>query len=195
MYTDWKEIFSELDDSDAGKLIKHVLSYVNDENPITDNKLIKMAFIPIKLALKRDLKKFEEVKKKRSEAGRRSAEIRAEQKLTESTLVESAEQTSTNSTVSDKDNVNVNVKGKVIDNIIYSKSCLRDLQWLETTAMQNFVKIDVIKLFIDTFVNHLITHQEQKKDLKSFKSHFSNWLNKQNLAQFREKKVGKTNQV
>ena len=41
--------------SDAGELIKHVLSYVNDENPTTDNILVKMAFGHMKPMLKKDL--------------------------------------------------------------------------------------------------------------------------------------------
>lgn len=60
--------------------------------------------------------KFEEVKDKRSKAGKRSAELRAlvsvEQNLTNSTSVESVQQTSTNptdnDTVNENDNVNDN---------------------------------------------------------------------------------------
>lgn len=58
-YCDWMESFEELSDEEAGKLVKHLFRYVNDLNPETDDKLIKLCFIPIKQSLKRDLKKYD----------------------------------------------------------------------------------------------------------------------------------------
>lgn len=58
MYTEWIEVFNELDNEDAGQLIKHIFKYVNDENPISENKLVSLSFIQIKQQLKRDLKKW-----------------------------------------------------------------------------------------------------------------------------------------
>jgi len=69
-YTDWIDTFEELSNDDAGKLIKHLLRYVNDLNPEPPDILIKMCFIPIKQQLKRDLKRWEEIKATRSEAGK-----------------------------------------------------------------------------------------------------------------------------
>lgn len=87
LYSDYKELFSELSDEYAGKLIKHIFAYVNDENPQTDDQIINISFIPIKLQLKRDLRKFEEIKEKRSEIGRigglKSAEQRTKTKQNE----------------------------------------------------------------------------------------------------------------
>lgn len=48
-----------LTDDEAGKLFKHVLAYVNDQNPTTDDKTIQIVFEPIKQQLKIDLKKWE----------------------------------------------------------------------------------------------------------------------------------------
>ena len=70
LYSDYKEIFTELSDKDAGQLIKHILKYVNDESPVTENPLVKISFIPIKNQLKRDLKEWEEIRGKRSESGK-----------------------------------------------------------------------------------------------------------------------------
>ena len=122
-YADWKTQFDLLSDEEAGKLIKHIFSYVNDENPIfvKEDRLIEISFQPIKNQLKRDLRKYEAIKAKRSEAGKRSAEIRSKQNNqnpTKSTSVESVEQTLTNSTVTVNendtvnDNVDVTVNGK-----------------------------------------------------------------------------------
>jgi len=109
-YVDWKNTFDMLNDTEAGQLVKHLLSYVNDENPELNDRYLKLAFEPIKLQLKRDLQKYETVKEKRSEAGKKSAEIK-KQNASNSTHVESVEQNqqaSTNSTVNDNDTVNVN---------------------------------------------------------------------------------------
>ena len=69
-YCDWKETFDSLPDDKAGQLIKHLFSYVNDENPQTEDILIKAVFAQIKATLKRDLKKWELVKEDRSYNGR-----------------------------------------------------------------------------------------------------------------------------
>ncbi len=60
LYSDYDELFNELSNEDAGKLIKHIFEYVNDRNPSTDDPIIKLSFIPIKQQLKRDLKKYED---------------------------------------------------------------------------------------------------------------------------------------
>ena len=76
LYSDQKELFEALTDEQSGKLIKHIFRYVNDENPTLDDPILKIAFITIKSVLKRDLNKWENQIKQRSEAGKRSAEIR-----------------------------------------------------------------------------------------------------------------------
>jgi hypothetical protein len=116
LYADLIKSIEHLTNEEKGVLFNHLLEYVNDKNPVLEDRLVLTAWKPIELQLKRDLVKFEEVKAKRSDAGKRSAELRAlkneEQNTTNSTSVESVKQSSTNST----DNVNVNV------NVINSKS-------------------------------------------------------------------------
>lgn len=107
-YTEWIETFEALEDDEAGKLIKHLLRYVNDQNPECDSKIINIAFTPIKQTLKRDLKKWESIVSKRSEAGKQSAINKAKQKATKPTSVESVKTNSTKSTVSENVSVNVN---------------------------------------------------------------------------------------
>ena len=82
-----------------------------------------------------------------------------------------------------------------INHDVFKKQSLQSSQWLETTAMQKQVSLDTITLFLGHFESHLIEHEEQKKTLKEFKSHFVYWLGKQNLSQHRRKITGKTNQV
>jgi hypothetical protein len=60
-YCDWHETFKELTDEEAGKLVKHLFAYVNDESPNAPDRLTDLLFKPMMLALKRDLKKYEKV--------------------------------------------------------------------------------------------------------------------------------------
>lgn len=88
----------------------------------------------------------------------------------------------------------------IIDNTSFSNECKVSEQWIETIAMQNKIKPDVIKIFIDGFESHLITMHEQKKTVKEFKEHFSYWIKKQDVSAFINKPsdgkpFGKTNQA
>jgi len=58
LYTDQIGIFNKLTDEQAGALIKHIFSYVNDQDPEGDF-ITELAFESIKQQLKRDLKKYE----------------------------------------------------------------------------------------------------------------------------------------
>lgn len=69
LYADSKDLINALPDDVAGRLLKHIFAYVNDENPHTDEILLNVAFAPIKAQLKRDLKKYEGKKKERSNSG------------------------------------------------------------------------------------------------------------------------------
>ena len=81
LYADQLSIFEKLTTSEAGELIIHIFKYVNDKNPVTENRIVDLSFEPIKLQLKRDLKKWEEIRIKRSEAGKASANKRQQIQL------------------------------------------------------------------------------------------------------------------
>jgi len=59
LYTDLIHTVDQLNEEQAGKLFKHILAYVNDLNPKTDDVITKIAFEPIKQQLKRDLQKWD----------------------------------------------------------------------------------------------------------------------------------------
>ena len=116
LYADLINNIDHLTNEEKGMLFNHLLEYVNDMNPILEDRLILTAWKPIERQLKRDLLKFEEVKGKRSDAGKESARLRAlnkaQQSSTNPTHVESVQHRSTNPTVSVNDNVNDNVINK-----------------------------------------------------------------------------------
>ena len=101
LYADQKALFEQLPNDKAGELIKFIFAYVNDENPITEDLIINLAFTPIKQQLKRDLIKFEETKEKRSEAGKAGANKRWQN------IANDSKRISTIAKIAVNDNVNV----------------------------------------------------------------------------------------
>jgi len=59
LYADLIHTVKKLPTEQAGKLLLHILEYVNDLNPETDDLMVEIAFEPIKQQLKRDLKGWE----------------------------------------------------------------------------------------------------------------------------------------
>lgn len=122
LYADQKALFDQLPNDKAGELIKFIFAYVNDDNPSTDDIIINLAFTPIKQQLKRDLKKFEETKEKRSEAGKAGANKRWQN------LANDSKRIKTIAKIADNVNDNVNVKEKVIDINIRKQTFASSLQ-------------------------------------------------------------------
>lgn len=70
LYANYISTIKQLPDDVAGRLIKHIFSYVNDENPQTDELLVNIVFEPIKNHLKDDLEKYILGKHDKSLSGR-----------------------------------------------------------------------------------------------------------------------------
>jgi hypothetical protein len=99
LYCDLIHTVNKLSDEDSGKLLKHLLKYVNDEDPETDSPIVDIAFEPIKQQLKRDLKDWESKINKRREAGKKGGLAKAS----------NAKQSKANLAVNVTDTVNVSV--------------------------------------------------------------------------------------
>jgi hypothetical protein len=174
-YIDWKDTFNALPDDKAGKLIKHLLAYVNDEHPESKDVLINAVFANIKQTLKRDLKKYESIIEKRSKAGKASA-AKKQHMLTH---VNTLQHTSTHSTDNDNDNDNV------INNIytLYPSKCFvsgrstgkcaKDKKKIATLLKQGK---DVAKI-IEQYLNDC-------KNTKTYLKNFGTFLN--NLPDYSE---------
>ncbi len=158
LYADQKALFEQLPNDKAGELIKFIFAYVNDEDPVTEDLIINLAFTPIKQQLKRDLIKFEETKEKRSEAGKAGANKRWQN------IANDSKRISTIAKIAVNDNVNDNVKEKVIDINMrkhkfasslqpylekYGKDLLNEfyLYWTETTLNNKKLKFELEKTF------------------------------------------------
>ena len=70
LYSDTLSMVEKLPNEKAGELFKMILEYVNDKQPQTDDLLLQIAFEPIKLQLKRDLRHWEETIVSKSLSGR-----------------------------------------------------------------------------------------------------------------------------
>ena len=79
LYCDQQGVFNKLPDEIAGRLIKHIFAYVNDENPPCDDLLLSIAFEPIQQSLKRDLKKYEVYIDKQKENGAKGGRPKKEE--------------------------------------------------------------------------------------------------------------------
>ena len=172
LYADLIKSIEHLTNEEKGILFNHLLEYVNDMNPTLTDRLILTAWKPIELQLKRDLVKFEEVKAKRSDAGKRSAELRAlnsvKQKPTKSTSVKSVQHRSTNSTVNVNDNVN--------DNVINIYRAFAHL--CMSVDEFNKLEVDYTKQQIDTALDSIENYKQNTK-YKSLYLTTKNWLSKE----------------
>lgn len=166
-YADWKETFDKLPDDVAGKLIKHIFAYVNNENPISNDYVIEAIFSNIKNTLKRDLRKWETQLDQRREAGKRSAEQRALKKINERSI--SLNETQRNSTVSDSVSVSDITK---LNNFFLSEIKISD--------DSNFFIIDEEKI------------EASEKDIIYFKT--AVWFQKLFIKNLKEKNAPTSNQ-
>jgi hypothetical protein len=190
VYADWINKFEELEDDEAGRLIKHFFRYVNDLNPEYPDRTTKLMFIDIKATLKRDLGKWEETSPQRIEkarvAGLASAEARKLKKELNSTNELEIQLNPTKSTVSVSVSVSDNVNVKESNSIdtrkskfahtlkpfldIYSKETIREFYdyWTEpnksnTKFRQELQKTWSVNRRLETWNNNNFNKQQNGK--------------------------------
>lgn len=203
LYADQAGIFNKLPDDKAGQLIKMIFAYVNDKNPTPgDDLIMQLAFEPIMLQLKRDLRVWDEAKSKRSEAGkkggRKSGEIRrkkAKNEANEAMLQnakqnEATEAVNVNVTVTDNVNVTATVTEtsataaikKIQDEFI--SNVLTDQLWCEERCMGYGLPDDgfaTLRQWLEKYAIHARGLEKGQPNLSEFKKHFIFWMNKQGL--------------
>ena len=158
LYCDLIHTVEKLNDEQAGKLFKHVLDYVNDLNPVTEDLLTQVCFEPIKQSLKRDLKKWEKQHEQRIAAGKKSAQVR-KQNLT---------------TVNDR-SVSSTVRGSVSVSV-KEKDIYRSFAHLSMSLTEfNKLEIEYTKQQIDLVIDSIENFKQNKK-YKSLYLTAKNWL-------------------
>ena len=177
LYCDLIHTVKQLPNDKAGELFKHILSYVNDEDPITDDLVTNISFEPIKQQLKRDLKKYESICDRNSNNGKKGGRPKKQEEPKKPTGLIGLKNKPKKAD-SDTDTDTDNEKDiKSINNNEFIKKCLSDKQWIETISMQNKLKLGDINKILTTFENNLISKGTQHLNIKEFKNHFTNWLN------------------
>ena len=184
LYADLISNIDHLTNEEKGILFQHLLEYVNDMNPVLEDRVILSAWKFIQSQLKRDLVKFEETKEKRSEAGKRSAEVRALKKAqqisTNPTSVKSVQQSSTNPTVND--NVNEN------DNVIYkAKEFLEDWNLARTHFTGTQSNFNKLKQDEQTDFKDALNNFKKEEIQNGMKGLFMQEYVPQDIMQFRPK--------
>ena len=101
LYCDLIHTVEQLTDEQAGDLFKHILRYVNDQEPQTENVITRIAFEPIKQSLKRDLQKYEDIRKRNQDNARKRWDATASSGIPNDTK--------------NADSVSVSVSGSVTD--------------------------------------------------------------------------------
>ena len=175
LYTDQSGVFNQLPDEIAGKLIKHIFAYVNDENPISEDLIINIAFEPIKQSLKRDLKRYEEYVDKQSVNGAKGGRPK---KATETQITQPFfEKPKKADSVSVSDSVNDN-ESDIINNLDFdsiwnlylkvgNKKKSEELYNRQTKAKKELIR-NHIPLYIKNHIDN---------DKKDFIPHLTTYLN------------------
>ncbi|RIV50902.1 hypothetical protein D2V93_08505 [Flagellimonas taeanensis] len=178
-YNDWSEIFKELPPEKGYALLMHILAYVNDENPNTEDDYIKLAFASIKNTLKRDLDKWEARAERSRENGKNGG------RPPKSKNPEKPNGLNRNPENPDEPEKPVIVSVSVRDSVVINnKRFLEDLKknetehasWAEGLHMKHSLKKGSLNSLLKQFIWHLDNIEKPHPDLKSFKSHFDHWL-------------------
>ena len=174
-YADWKDTFDALPDEKAGKLIKFIFAYVNDENPTSDDVLINAVFPSIRNTLKRDLAKWKKQHEQRIKAGQKSAEIR---KRNATTVQRSLNGRSVSSTVSVSvsDSVSGSVKSK-----LSIEDRKRNFKKLLTPFLDKYSK-DILNDFFGYWTEHGVNDKKmryEKQKSFSVERRLTTWLKNQ----------------
>tara|TARA_R110000868_G_scaffold128010_2_gene335940 strand:- start:555 stop:1271 length:717 start_codon:yes stop_codon:yes gene_type:complete len=176
LYCDQKGVWDKLDNEQSGKLIKHIIAYVNDDNPTAPDFITELAFEPIKQQLKRDLLKWSDIKVERSESGKlggiKSGEARREKKQNEaneanaSKLKQNEANEAVNVNVNVNENVTVNVnEKKTINTVAVSTATFEQREKDFMTKLAPFVETYGKEMLRD-FYNYWTERNENGKKMR-----------------------------
>lgn len=187
VYADWIDKFEELEDDEAGRLIKHFFRYINDLDPEYPDRTTKLMFIDIKNTLKRDLGKWENKSPQRIQkariAGLASAEARKLKKELNSTNELQVELKPTKPTVSVSVSVSDTVSESVSESVnkndsnsSFKETLLKNENWKKSIIDKFKITTEEVDLKLNEFHTHLKTEFKEHPSMNEFAKHFKNWL-------------------
>ena len=148
LYCDLIHTVKQMPKEKAGELFMHILEYVNDLEPNTDDLIIQLTFEPIRQSLKRDLEKYERTRMKNKE--------NAEKRWNKNNATV-CDRIPPNAKNADSDNVSDNVNDNVINN--------------------NTINFDKLLLFLNSLTKRnfkIINEATKKKYLARLKEGYTN---------------------
>lgn len=180
LYCDIIHTVEELEDAEAGRLFKHYLRYINDQNPEPPDKLTKIVFEPIKQTLKRDLRKYESFIEKQSLNGKRGGRPHKpdETQITQAFSEEPKKADRGKDKVIDKDIVIVNTLPTGEKNIFNAEvEILKNPIEIERICMSaNFSDKKSIPEVLRKFHLHLESNDKYPQTKKQVFSGFEKWV-------------------
>jgi uncharacterized protein YeeX (DUF496 family) len=175
LYCDLIHSVEELTDEQSGRLFKIILQYVNDQNPKIEDQILKVAFSPIKLQLKRDLEEWLKTCERNKENGVKGGRPPKTQKTqsvlekpnkTEPFISKPKKPDNDNDTDNENDIKNHN---DILRKLWYNK------MWLESLSMLWKREIKDILDHLNKFRLECILKEDYKDNEKDAKEHFVNW--------------------
>lgn len=186
LYCDLIHTVEKMPPEKAGELFLHILKYVNDQNPASEDLIVNLTFEPIKQQLKRDLVKWDSITEKRKEAGAKGGK----QTQANARNAKANQADSVTDTVNDKDNDTVKERvlkkhtkthTEVLEGYFFDLNNGSDI---ERISMDLKTPLERIKSLLSDFrASSELSYPTYAK----FVFHFKNWARK-NLA----KKPNKT---
>ena len=185
LYCDQRGIFDKLPDEYAGRLIKHIFAYVNDEEPETDDLVITMAFEGIKTALKRDLQKYHNYIEKQRVNGKSGGRPRKANETQKTQAFFEKPKKADSDSDSDSDSVSVSVNEN--DKKVKGKASLSEV---EEYAVERGFQKQLGQQFFDTM--QAGGWKIGKNACKDWKAAFRTWERKDWNQQYRINKPSST---
>lgn len=188
LYTEQKEVIDKLSDEQAGKLIKAIYEYVETGQMPKLDALLEIIVIPFKQNIDRNANKYEETKKKRSEAGKIGAEVKKQMKAKQANAnFAKSKQANQADNVNDNENVKVNENDNDNNNNDFvSDSCVDGLQevidfYSNNIGFLNPYGLKILESYVEDMSSELVVYAMQisvennKKTISYIKAILNNW--------------------
>jgi hypothetical protein len=179
LYVDLIHTVNQLPDDKAGQLFKHILLYVNDKNPITDDLITKISFEPIKQQLKRDLNKYENICDRNSNNGKLGGRPKNPNKPKKPIGLfgnPNKPRKADSDSESENESENDILLREKKDFYNFSNELFNDPQWNESIRRLNKINSDELLKYLDKFDLKMKNELDNKTNKKEYAGHFSRWL-------------------
>ena len=184
MYCDQIGLFEQLPDEQAGKLIKLIFDYVNDKNPVVKDLLLKIAFQPIKLQLKRDLMTWSNIVERNRINGSKGGRPKKPKQPSGYSGNPKKPKEADNGNVTDIDNIYINE-----ENLDELRNCFTMKEGVGRLTGESTDKVDAM---LELFITEQIAKGEISRSLNDLRGHFTSWA-KLNHSKLKSKSFGTRN--